>query len=309
MIDVGENPDRPRPGRKWLRNVYRVHQRLAMAFPSDPRKKADPEFLKPYAPEEFPEAGHAEDALAGRSDVHEGRSDKTGFLYRIDRSADHGPVILVQSARRPDWDYAFGLTPGAREPERRKPVGNAGCLLAAPPQTKEITCEAVDSRGVRLRIWQSTEETKPDQRPPDKDSILETGANLRFRLNANPTRRLANGPFQGKRVGIGRNRMSILDWLARKAASHGFELVFKPQKIEHEKEPWDPRWRITTGIVCAWKSHQEQEDEDTRKMQFASALIDGILRITQPQEFVKALESGIGPAKAFGFGLLSLTRA
>ncbi len=36
LIDVGDNPDRPRPGRLWLRNLYHVHQRLCMAFPSDP---------------------------------------------------------------------------------------------------------------------------------------------------------------------------------------------------------------------------------------------------------------------------------
>ena len=34
LIDVGDNPDRPRPGRLWLRNLYHVHQRLCMAFPS-----------------------------------------------------------------------------------------------------------------------------------------------------------------------------------------------------------------------------------------------------------------------------------
>ena len=53
FIDVGANPDRPRPGRMWLRNLYHVHQRLCMAFPSAPRISEDPGFLKPFKPEDF----------------------------------------------------------------------------------------------------------------------------------------------------------------------------------------------------------------------------------------------------------------
>ena len=34
MIDIGNDPTRERPGRLWLRNLYHVHQRLCMAFPS-----------------------------------------------------------------------------------------------------------------------------------------------------------------------------------------------------------------------------------------------------------------------------------
>ena len=44
LIDVGDDPDRPRPGRTWLRNIYHVHQRLCMAFPSRERMEADPPF-------------------------------------------------------------------------------------------------------------------------------------------------------------------------------------------------------------------------------------------------------------------------
>jgi hypothetical protein len=47
MIEVGSDPDRPRPGRLWLRNMYHVHQRLCMAFlpPVSKKNKDDPEFL------------------------------------------------------------------------------------------------------------------------------------------------------------------------------------------------------------------------------------------------------------------------
>ena len=42
MINIGDNPDRPRPGRLWLRNIYHVHQRLWMAFPTSQQRADDP---------------------------------------------------------------------------------------------------------------------------------------------------------------------------------------------------------------------------------------------------------------------------
>lgn len=286
LIDVGQNPDRPRPGRLWLRNLYRVHQRLAMAFPSE---KCDRNPLKPYNPDDAPEDAPAKAILEGRADVHEERSDSNGFLFRIDYGVaqDDGgrlAVILVQSAKRPEWDYAFGFKPGERHPDTGRPVGNSACLLAAPPDWKEMKCE----------------------------SILKRGPQFLFRLNANPTRRINNGPFKGKRVSVGRGPMAVLDWLARKGEVRekngkkeggGFELVFK--KPEDGKGDWDPRWRVTTGMLHAWKEKGD-DDEPKAKMSFAYAMIDGILKVTDPTLFANTLVTGIGPAKAFGFGLLSI---
>src|SRR5436190_21766487 len=43
LINVGDNPDRPdwNISRRWLRNLYRVHQRLCMAFPSAAPRRDD----------------------------------------------------------------------------------------------------------------------------------------------------------------------------------------------------------------------------------------------------------------------------
>ena len=50
LIDTGGNPDRPRPGRLWLNNVYNIHRRLSMAFPLRQRRDGDPKFLQPFDP-------------------------------------------------------------------------------------------------------------------------------------------------------------------------------------------------------------------------------------------------------------------
>jgi CRISPR system Cascade subunit CasE len=126
LIDVGENPDRPRPGRMWLRNLYYVHQRLCMAFPSASRKSEDANFLKPFKPEDF-----------GNNHVHVTRSADSGFLFRIDPQPGSRVVILVQSAVKPDWEYAFQ---------------NAAYLLAAPLDVKHYDLCFKKGQSLRFRI-------------------------------------------------------------------------------------------------------------------------------------------------------------
>lgn len=43
-------------------------------------------------------------------------------------------------------------------------------------------------------------------------------------------------------------------------------------------------------------------------MTVGGALFEGVLVVDNVDRFVRALESGIGPAKAYGFGLLSIAR-
>lgn len=124
IIDIGDNPDRPRPGRLWLRNLYHVHQRLCMAFPSASRKSDDANYLKPFKPEEF-----------GNGQVNVERAAGAGFLFRIDPNPGGRAVILVQSAVKPDWEYAFH---------------NAGYLLAAPPEVKLF--QPCFTKGQRLQF-------------------------------------------------------------------------------------------------------------------------------------------------------------
>jgi CRISPR system Cascade subunit CasE len=45
-----------------------------------------------------------------------------------------------------------------------------------------------------------------------------------------------------------------------------------------------------------------------RRLDIKIARFEGVLEVTNPQTFTDALFSGIGPAKAFGCGLLSLAR-
>ncbi|MEW6403513.1 MAG: type I-E CRISPR-associated protein Cas6/Cse3/CasE [Chloroflexota bacterium] len=302
LINVGINPDRPRPGRLWLRNRYRVHQRLAMAFPSDQRKDRDPEFLAPYDFKDFPEQrsmadgfgylpDRAETAVGSNllAQVHSPRIAGAGFLFRVDPLTAGRAVILVLSHQKPDWNYAFGLIPGQIDSGTGSPAGNAGYLLAALP-----------------------DEPRPLQ------VSLNLDARFRFRLTANPTKKTATplksarlemaerGTKDPKRHGCrvpvraedyGLDSTNTLQevifrkWLVSRSEAHGFRLV----------EPIKDTLRTEAGYVYMNKTQDSSKGQKLRSVTY-----DGLLEIVDPARFSEALRGGIGPAKAFGFGLLSI---
>jgi CRISPR system Cascade subunit CasE len=236
LIDVGEDPDRPRPGRLWLRNLYHVHQRLCMAFPSESRKSEDQDFLKPYKPDDFAQ-GH----------VHTPRDADAGFLFRIDPQPGGGVVILVQSALKPDWAYAFH---------------NADYLLAAPPQVKPFNLH------------------------------FELNQRLRFRLVANPTRKIdtKSGPDgqrrNGKRVPVPADKFD--EWLTSRAAPAGFSV------------------EGLIGVQAGYLYAKDNKAANGKGQRLRSVRYDGVLKVTDPARFQETLLKGVGPGKAFGFGLLSV---
>jgi CRISPR system Cascade subunit CasE len=106
------------------------------------------------------------------------------------------------------------------------------------------------------------------------------GQRVPFRLQANPTFK-----HKGKRQAH-YTEVQALDWLLRKGEQHGFAL-----------QPLDVRVNMM-GKVFGKK----------RQQTWFIAQFDGVLTITDAR-FEQALVEGIGSAKAFGFGLLSIPYA
>lgn len=118
---------------------------------------------------------------------------------------------------------------------------------------------------------------------------LPPGRFLQFRLRANPTikkvRRKENGERRNSnRVPLVREEKQR-DWLTKKAEQSGFKLL--NAHINPEGKQTDYRRHLTLYTI----------------------LINGHLQITNPTDFTKALQHGIGPGRAFGCGLLSLAPA
>ena len=122
-VNAGGDPNRPRPGRMWMQNPYRIHQRLAMAFPDVSRTP---------------------------------RGRQCSVLFRIEGGPRHH--VLVQSTHEPDWDKAFRnalfLLAGSPEVKAFQPVFSEGqrfrFLLRANPTVKRKRVS--DGKSVRMGL-------------------------------------------------------------------------------------------------------------------------------------------------------------
>lgn len=121
---------------------------------------------------------------------------------------------------------------------------------------------------------------------------LTTGRILRFRLRANPTRKVdtKSGPNgekrNGRRVPL-RGLDQQMAWLERKAEEHGFGL-------------------LQATVAASGATELSRSHSTGRTLQ--GVVFEGRLVIRDPERFRETLAQGIGPGKAFGFGLLSVGR-
>jgi len=122
---------------------------------------------------------------------------------------------------------------------------------------------------------------------------VAAGDVLRFRLCANPTKRLSAGcpgkKVDGPRVGLFKEADQRA-WMERKARSAGFELLSVDV-------------RPLSTIVSRKNPAKDRARQSHLAVQF-----NGRLRVTDPRELEEAVRCGVGSAKAYGFGLLSLAR-
>ena len=123
------------------------------------------------------------------------------------------------------------------------------------------------------------------------DPQVQPGQHLAFRLLANPTRSIkteGEPGNRGKRITIG-NPEDQAAWLNRKASAGGF--------------------RVCTVHITRLGEQRLTVPDDKKVMQAArhwAVRFDGELEVTDPAAFQQTLESGIGSAKGFGYGLLSI---
>ncbi|HEX8237993.1 MAG TPA: type I-E CRISPR-associated protein Cas6/Cse3/CasE [Abditibacteriaceae bacterium] len=138
---------------------------------------------------------------------------------------------------------------------------------------------------------------------------VQAGQMLAFRLRANPTVKR-----DGKRWGLYRESEQ-LEWIGRKALQHGFELgqvtatkEGQPQRAPGRTKPNVQFWRDSIA-ACPQRDKGNVLTERTAPAVFCAARFDGILCVKDVEVFLHALHNGVGSAKGFGFGLLSVARA
>jgi len=111
---------------------------------------------------------------------------------------------------------------------------------------------------------------------------LQPSQTLRFRLKANPT-----VTRQGKRHGL-KEVEEQLDWLQRQGQKGGFSVL--------------------GAMVAQSERVKMYKHAGGNPIVVQAVLYEGHLKITDLEAFKEILESGLGHAKALGFGLLSVAK-
>ncbi|MCP4166155.1 MAG: type I-E CRISPR-associated protein Cas6/Cse3/CasE [Chloroflexi bacterium] len=134
--------------------------------------------------------------------------------------------------------------------------------------------------------------SQPPESPKLFQPELPVGNTLRFRLNANPTVKTRSNRDSGKKTRVPlKHEEKQLEWLKRKAEQHGFCVLWAQTSGKDNLRDWIKR------------------NDGTHRLQLHTVQFDGILQVTDADRFAESLASGIGPAKAFGCGLLSVAPA
>lgn len=198
--------------------------------------------------------------------------EKCGVLFRAEADGRCNRVIVyVQSTVKPDWSFL------------------------------------VTSDDYLLSESESPNPTFKDISPSYQH--LQDGQFFSFRFRANPSKRIAKpttgaNELKGKRVGLLREEEQI-EWLVCKASDSGFELLTKKSGARNGEANLIPQVHI---LREGKRKGYKRIEGCPHEMTHLSVLFDGLLRITDASIFRESLVRGIGPAKAFGCGLLSIAR-
>lgn len=129
---------------------------------------------------------------------------------------------------------------------------------------------------------------------------LEPGQILTFRLRANPTKKVETqskpdgSKNNGRRVFLCREEEQI-EWLRVKADKGGFSLLARGLSGEPD--------------LRTLQENPVKGQRGDKTISFGSVLFEGHLRILDRDKFLNTLRGGLGSAKSYGFGLLSIAMA
>ncbi|MBX6389146.1 MAG: type I-E CRISPR-associated protein Cas6/Cse3/CasE [Frankia sp.] len=195
-------------------------------------------------------------------------------LWRLD-TQQHRAELLVLTDSRPSWDHI---------------IEQAGWTNAEDPQAL-------------VRDYQ-----------PLLDRI-QLGREFGFRLRANPVAATRNpaspSARQKERLAAPRPRgvrvphrtvAHQLDWLTSRIDKWGFALLTSPDDPAGEL----PAVRLSARERLVFFKNGRDTAASARRVVLSTATFDGALRVTDPDRARQTLLNGVGAAKAYGCGLLTL---
>ncbi len=217
--------------------------------------------------------------------------NKFDILHRLEIDTRRGEIVLlVQSTVKPDWNKIKERTDFLADAE------------------EDLSCKEIGA------IYEA----------------IENGMDLRFRLHANPTKRVgksdtkADSRFKPTDMRDFRRRVEIIGdenetreeklikWLSGKGevkiekdkkTGGGFRLASVSVKETVENVGLNVH-----GKVRGEKANENDKNKPHR-LTFSSVVFEGILQVTAAEKFREALQKGIGSGKSYGFGLLSIAKS
>jgi CRISPR system Cascade subunit CasE len=144
----------------------------------------------------------------------------------------------------------------------------------------------------------------PATRPIDRAlEVLAPGVRLRFRLLANPTRKIDTksgddgARRNGHRVPL-RDEAALLAWIVRKGTDAGFSVG--------DDVAAAARSVVVRPLGDAIGRRGRDGEGRTSRLTLRGVTFEGLLTVTDAERLRQAVTQGIGPGKAYGCGLLSL---
>ncbi|MCY0931656.1 type I-E CRISPR-associated protein Cas6/Cse3/CasE [Streptomyces sp. H27-H1] len=137
---------------------------------------------------------------------------------------------------------------------------------------------------------------------------LESGSTWAFRLTANPVhhiRRKDGEPTKRTAHVTPRHQMA---WLLARQETSGFRVLETPP--ERRRLPQGDEFQLTVRDERRHRFEKSDERGDRRtQVPLVTVTFDGRLEVTDPVALARTLISGIGKAKAYGCGLMTLAKA
>lgn len=173
------------------------------------------------------------------------------------------------------------------------------CFSDAPKRKRDFLTR-IDTLERAFRLWLMSPHRPvcPDWCPPENFAVKEIAESFlshryyAFDLRANPVKCLVQRNEQGERVGRGKrvpliDPHDLRDWIDRKAREGGFRIL--------------DDYPLEIGPMVKRHFRKNQQAACHGGVEFR-----GTLEVVNREEFKITYYTGIGSAKAFGFGLLLL---
>jgi CRISPR system Cascade subunit CasE len=198
-----------------------------------------------------------------------GNQPKTAdLLFRVD-ATDAGPVVLVQTSMKPEWD-AMELAPRA---------------LRCPPETKPFAPSCAPGQRLAFRLL-------------CQPVVRQSG-----QFGAKPNGKRMLGPRRACRDDAQR-----LEWLRRKGIACGFAVEAVGLTLVEWRNT-KPLQTEGGAPIETHEEARRRAFGPGVPQRLGAVRFDGILVVVDLDRFRTAIAGGMGTQKAFGFGLLSVAPA